>query len=198
MNKSYTNQKGFGMIMIVIIVAAVLALGAVGWFVLAREDSDESSSSTEATSEEAETADNASFSGSYFDALERGEALQCQWRVPEDLAGEYQVGEGQFYTDGESRGYTEATFETDGVSTTAYAIFDSEYVYSWFNLPGVGTTGTKFPMTQLESDYNEMSETEQQQAIDIRADYSFDCEPWTVDESILTPPTDVTFTEITP
>lgn len=188
MEKSYSSQKGFGMIMIVIIVTAVLVLATVVWFLLARDDSS------------SDSAQNTLFSGSYFAVLDRGEALQCMWQVPENTAGEHQAGQGELYTDGNSRGYSTAAFEAQGGTTAVFAVFEPEYVYTWFATPGSNNiVGTKIPVNQLESAYQNMSGDEQQQAVDIRAnDYSFECEPWEVDESLLTPPSDVNFTEITP
>lgn len=195
MKKSPSDQSGFaGMLLVLIIVIILAIIGGVGWYIYTRDE--EPMGSTDISETESEEASDLSFSGDYFDAIGRGSPLQCTWRAGKEAGGEQQVGEGTFYTDGKNRGYSEATFQHDGTSVPAYAIFDAEYVYTWMQIPGAGTSGTRMSRAAIETAGDDLPEAEQQQALDIRASYSFDCESWTVDESLFTPPADVTFQDV--
>lgn len=195
------NQRGIAPAVLAAIIAGVILL-AGGTFLLFAGNSDQSSNS-----ETAETANTpgseqlsdspGDFTGSYFDAIGRGDPVQCKWRVPEELAGEFQVGEGDFYTDGVSRGRSDATFQNNGANFAAHSILTSDAVYNWTELPGgSGSVGFKLPRADLEAASDDLSPQEQQQAQEIRAQYSFNCQPWTVDESKFELPAGVTFSEV--
>lgn len=182
--------------MVLAVVAVLVIAGTVGWFVVARDSGEDRGAAGALT--EAGEVDEATFTGTYLDVLERGNSLQCQWRLPEDAADGFQVGHGRLYTDGKNRGYTEAVFEIQGETTAGYAVIGPEYIYSWMDVPGMGFSGVRIPASQAEADFGDLPAAEQQQALDFRANYDFDCQPWTVNESLLAPPEDVSFTDINP
>jgi hypothetical protein len=192
------NQKGFAPIVIILVVIAAVIVGAGAFLYTSRDDSEDATLSDTPTATETETHDEAgSFSGSYFSAIEKGEALECTWRVPEELASEFQVGEGQFYTDGKSRGRAEASFKNNDAVFTTHSVFNQDAIYNWTELPESGpTVGFKISQESLKQMDSELSAEERQQAEQIRAEYQFDCEPWNVDEAKFKLPAGVSFTEI--
>lgn len=198
MKRLTENEKGLAPLAVALVVAGLIVIGGGGWYLFVRDDGEPTTSETtaETSTEVSMKSDDSSFEGTYFDAIGRGNPLECDWRLPEELASEFQVGQGKFYTDGVSRGYSTGTFENQGATVTANSIFNNEGVSYWTELPGGANIGFKITKAVLEAQGASQTEAEKQQGREFRANYSFTCQPWTVEEEKLTVPADITFRDI--
>lgn len=189
------DETGIAPLVVAIIITLVLAIGGSAWYFGLREGGRTSTSESSTSDATAPASEDLSFSGGYFDAIGRGRALECNWRAPEDSVGQMQAGQGKLYTDGNSRGRSEAAFEINGATTGAYAIFTKDTVYNWAQLPSGTAIGTKISRSALEASGESLTEEQRRQGAAFSAKYNFDCKPWTVDEAKFTPPEDVEFRE---
>ena len=196
------NQKGIATVLLVAIVAGVLLVGGGAAFMLLRSDesatesaSTESGESSE-TSMLAEPAGARELSGSYFDVVAAGNPVQCSWRAPEELASQYQIGEGQMYTDGVNKAYVTGSFDVDGTEAISNTLIDEEFLYVWTEIPGFGKNGSKIARAEAEAADEDLTDEERQQAEAYQAEYSFNCQPWTVDEAVFELPGDITFADL--
>ncbi len=187
--------------LIILSLLALIGGGIAVWFFYdsSRATSDPATSSestkvetdfpTEPTDES--SGDSSLFSGTFGEALTRGQALTCSWLASEETAGSIQEGRGTFYTDGVSRGRSEATFIIDGSPVPTEGLFIDNNVYYWQTVGGT-TLGFKLPETTFDGT-SSLTPEEQASAIDIRSRYDFDCSPWTVDNSMFELPDGVEF-----
>lgn len=195
------KQQGIATSLLVLIVALVIAVGVGGyWYLRPLDDMSAGSESAPDSSvaiKEPHSSDisDASFSGGYFDAMDKGTPLSCSFRLPKE-ASDFQVGDGKFYTDGVNRGYSTGQFNIDGSTITAQAIFTADIIYSWTQLPGGQSVGFKTDLREAQAEFDSLSDTQRNDAYDYRAQYDFDCQSWVVDESFFEPPNDVDFNAI--
>lgn len=179
------NQAGAAPILIVIIIVVILAVGVVGWYVFTRNNDNKSDGNQ--TEEPQSTA----IEGDMFKAASQGQALECDWTLNYD--GPAEITEGKFYTDG-TNGRSEASYEYDEQNYQAFAIINEDRTYHWSEpsrsakIQGISDVRSKYEAREPKYDVLENAVD-----VDFNADYKFTCIPWTVDESIFTPPTDLQF-----
>lgn len=191
MKHNLKNQAGVAPVIIVIIIVAVLAIGAAGWYVFSR-NSDDSASTNGNGNGEAEITEK-TIEGSYFDAIAAGDPIECDWSL--DYQGEALVTNGKFYTDGSDRGRSEATYQDDGQTAQSYTIIDNNYIYNWIVSQG-SAFGSRVDRSNVEGEAVNEDLFRASPSVDLNADYNFECQSWTVDENLLTPPSDVEFAEL--
>lgn len=178
------KQAGMSPIIVVIIIVAVLAIGAVGWYVFARNSGDSSSNGGNGKEQAAV------MEGTFFDAVNQGDPLQCDWELNYD--GPAELTRGKFYTDG-INGRSEASYEHDGQTYQALAIITEDRTYHW-SLPASGDIeGISDQRAAYEAREPKYDTFETSVDVDFNADYIFTCEPWAVDESVFVPPGDMKF-----
>lgn len=187
MNQNRIKQSGAGAIVIIVAVIVVIGVIALLWWAFARSNETTDNDQTQ------ETTEPLTITGTYFDAVSNGRALQCDWTV--DYEGEVMVPKGTLYTDGANRGLSEATTVGANPKQT-YTLVDEQHVYNWV-VGGSSTLATKVDRGNVENLPFDEALIDDSQSIDLNAPYIFDCEAWTVDESKLTPPSDVQFVDLT-
>ncbi len=115
-----------------------------------------------------------------------GTALKCTYGIAQDgVTGVSYIANGKVRTDAEVHGRTTETFSS---------IMDSEYIYTWGSaLP----EGMKMKISDMEAMGSAKTSGGQvgQQGPDLDTSYDYNCDPWTVDARVLTPPSNVTFTD---
>lgn len=189
MNNNLKNQAGVAPMIIVVIIVAILAIGAAGWYVFSRNNDDSANTNDNNTTEITEQ----NIEGSYFDVIATGSPMECNWDLNYD--GEALVTNGKLYTDGSNRGRSEATYQDDGQSAQSYTLIDANYVYNWV-VSGGSAFGSRIDRANVEGGEVNEALFKASPSVDLNADYKFDCKSWTVDENLLTPPSDVNFTEL--
>jgi hypothetical protein len=193
------DEKGFSVLAVALILVLLLAVGGGVWYYGMRDDGSESARTGSGETSSETAASDMRFAGSYFDAIGRGQPLECDWRVPEDSLGPNQAGEGKLYTDGSNRGRSEAAFIVSDRPTNTYAIIIDDNIYQWTDIGGQ-SVGIIISKAAAEASAGSLSEEDRQQGTAYAVKYSFDCQPWTVDESKFVLPEGVEFSEapITP
>jgi len=182
------KQSGIAPILIVLIIVAVLAIGAVGWYVFTRNN-DDTSGDNNGDNTEVQTT---TIEGTMFDAINQGQALECDWKLNYD--GQAQLTEGKFYTDGLTNGRAESSYEYEGQTYETIAVINEDRTYHW----SVPTRGEKIQgISDVRSKY-EAREPDYRNAdnsadVVLNFDYNFTCKPWTVDDSVFVAPGDLQF-----
>ncbi len=82
---------------------------------------------------------------------------------------------------------------------TGSMIFDSEYMYSWTsNMPqGVKMAVTDALQEDIEEEIESSQQEDYQQQFDPNQEVEYNCSNWNVDNSVFTPPSDITFIDMT-
>jgi hypothetical protein len=130
----------------------------------------------------AETAQAGKFTGSVAELTKRGGS----WKCTVDAATAQSISAGVTYVSGNKVRADFTTLVQGYGSVESHMIADGESVYSWSSMmpqgikttmmaQGVGGTATSG------------------QGGDANQSYSYDCQPWTSDASLLVPPANVTF-----
>lgn len=179
------NQAGAAPILIVIIIVTLLAIGGVVWYVVTRNSDD---NTNDGQNDQTQTT---TIEGDMFKAASQGQALECDWAL--DYDGPAEITSGKFYTDG-TNGRSEATYEYDGQSYQALAVINEDRTYHWSEpVRGTKIQGISDVRAKYEAREPKYDLLEDAVDVDFNAAYTFTCTPWTVDESIFTPPTDLQF-----
>lgn len=185
MKSKFEKQAGASPILIVIIIVVTLAIGAVGWYVFTR-DSDDNSDNNQTEEQQATVIE-----GDMFKAASQGQALECDWELNYDEPA--QLTEGKFYTDGVN-GRSEASYEYEDQTYQAIAIINEDRTYHWSEpIRGTKVQGISDDRAEYEAREPKYDLLDTSIDVNFNVDYIFTCQPWTVDESIFTPPTDVKF-----
>ncbi len=191
------DKKGFTSIVIILVILAIVALGGSILFINTKKPNLEESTATEmiVTNDETETDSDLSFSGTYFDTIEKGSPLECDWSAPEGF-GPNQIGQGKLYTDGNGNGRTEAVFSVANANANTYAIFMNETVYQWTELPSGQKIGIKITKEDAQASEDNLTDEEKEQGKQYASQYSFSCKPWAIDTTMFELPDDVEFSEV--
>ena len=130
---------------------------------------------------QAETAEAGKFTGSIAELATRGGS----WKCTVDSTTTHVVSSGVAYvSDGKVRG--DFTTSVSGYGNLESHMFaDGTDVYTWSS---VAPQGMKMKMTALSTDNVHLGYGAQ-----ANESFSYDCQPWVADVSLLTPPASVTF-----
>lgn len=181
----FENQAGFAPIFLILIIIAVLALGIALWWVFT-QNSGNNSDTTGGGEEQATVID-----GTMFDAISQGSPLECDWKLNYD--GPAQLTQGKFYTDGINNGRSETSYEYEGTTYQALAIINEDRTYHWSPGRGEKIQGISDDRAEYEAREPKYDLLDTSIDVDLNADYTFTCLPWTVDESIFIAPGDLKF-----
>ena len=127
-----------------------------------------------------------SFPTSLKELLTAGIPQKCTFK---DLIDEVNTEGTTYVASGKMRGDFSTTIE--GKTTTGHTVYDGTTSYVWMD---GNSTGFK-----MDIDPNETtsSESETQQGLDLNKTIDYNCSAWLPDQSLFTPPDDVTFTAFT-
>lgn len=179
------DQTGAAPILIVIIIVVLLAIGGVLWYVVTRNND---ATDDQANQEQQTT----TIEGTMFDVVHNGQALECDWKLNYD--GEAFLTSGKFYTDGATNGRAQTVYEYDKQTYDTIAIINEDRTYHWsIPLRGEKIQGISDITSKYEARDPDYRNADNSADVILNYDYTFTCKPWTVDETVFTPPNDVKF-----
>lgn len=152
----------------------------------------ESSVETEATESEKESLTGF---GSFASLLSMGRNITCEYTYQDEEGG---TGSGTGYFAGERmRVDSVMTMAEDGSVYNSHIINDGETMYTWTETAD-GTFATMMPVTETEIDEPMSYEETEDSSADFSAgqEVTYDCDSWSVDNSVFVPPSDVEFTDM--
>lgn len=176
-------------------VVAVIALGGLGYF-LTQDDSEDQATSTSNQESNNETAQNEETEhnqqqGNLFSVAGGGKAQQCDM----SYSGANGTGNGKMFTDGKGRGLMTLSLTTEkGNSGQSNTLVTSDKVYSWTATGSGQTIGFVFNKATYTANSNTGSSSSS--SADPNQTFDMDCHDWTVEESKLSVPGNVTFTSL--
>ncbi len=138
------------------------------------------------------------FVGSFKDLLGKNDSLKCTIKS----TGENLVDSGVYYIDGSTQKMradikTEISEEGKKTIVNSSVIYDKNTMYSWGDTQAEGIKFTMDP-EQLNKDTSQIPNTPDSEGeiIDMDSDMNLDCQKWTVDNSLFTPPSTVKFIDM--
>lgn len=170
----------------VVVAIAAAAVYAYMSFSPGNANAPENTTSEESTASDSASTESENITGSIGDLLSRIGSWRCTFESSTDVAnssGEVLVSNQRL------RGNFMSEVTVVNQTVESHMIQDDGYVYVWTSLSPQGyktktASGTADGSTQFSG-----------QGVDIHQQYSYNCLPWTVDESVFTLPSGVTFIE---
>ena len=165
------------------VVAVVVIAGGAGAYVML--SGDDQANSEQAALVSSETKGATAEQASIEELLTRNASLKCSYNVRDGES----TNTGTAYFSGGKNMYGEFTNTTTDTSMTAYVIRNADTQYVW----------QKDAKTGYKADVSAFTKEKQQQMsqqFDPSQKYKFACVDWDTDESRFTPPSTVTFTDI--
>lgn len=175
------NQK---QIIIGIVVIALLLLGVGGFFLYSQNNKPQDQATN--TESSATTSQEAGVMNSFIDLVTSGTTTQCTFNT---AAGEGGSSNGTVYISGENMRGNFTTTTKDGKASQMYMIRNGDKYYMW---GGELPSGIKMTL-----DINEFkTNTQASQYVDLNTKADYKCNPWTVDLSKFTPPSNIKFEDL--
>jgi hypothetical protein len=171
----------------VLAIIAVLVLAGLGFGVysLTRNNSQNNNDNQNEQSEN---------SGSLSDFFAQGSDYNCTYSTSNDNEN---VSEAKVYiSDGGEQYYAEVDYQQNDKDLTSYMIKDGDVAYTWVS---GSDSGYKYSLdADSETSYTPDSDEfgNQNASLESAFGYEYDCDPWTVDNSKFTPPSDIEFTDV--
>jgi len=169
------------------LLAAVVVLGG-GYYYVQNSGGASSDDSMGADSTQTESG---SFSGSFSDLSKRGGNWKCTIDAEANTGAGSVVSSGTVYVGG-NKVRADFTSNVPSVgSVETHMIADGTDVYSWSSMMPSG-----FKMKQTEGEMGTGPGATSGQGVDANQSYAYDCDPWTGDQSVFAPPSNISFTSI--
>ena len=180
--------------LISVIVAVLIIAGIAGFVVYNNNKDDNSKSNASSTSltSSAQKSTQTSTSGSIFSLAEAGKAQKCTFTY----TGTSGTGTGTMYSNGKGGGLmTLAVTTSEGKTLTSNTLLSGDKVYSWTTTNGqtIGFVADKSIYTTPKSTATTTQPSSVTQDSEASKSYKVKCVGWSVDQAMLTPPTNVTF-----
>lgn len=168
------------MMIIGAVVVAILVAASAAYLVMS---SNKSAGDDSMMSEEKMSEDSMMSKSSIKGLLGTGKNVTCTIKYSENSSA------GTIYVAGERM---RGDFTTAGVSEESHMINDGEYSWVW-----TGSQGFKSKIDDTKMDASPAPASGDSKEVDLNKEVDMDCSSWSVDESMLTPPADVKFTDAT-
>lgn len=185
---------------VIAIVVGVLVLVGGGAYLMTQDKDDKTNSQNSQTeqgnqesnpAEETIDSNTAEVTGNLQSLRNGGKAQRCEMNYSDDSGS----GTGIMYTDGEGRGRIQLTVVTEkGNTGESNTLVTDEKVYSWTKTDG-GSFGFITDASTVQSGATGSPSTSNAQT--AGKDFKLKCSSWTVDEAVLSVPTNVNFSAIT-
>lgn len=158
---------------------------------------DQSENLNQADQQMAQNGQDLDLTGDFLDLVAQGDAVMCTWNSTEvdgmDISGTAYVA------DQKMRAETTMINREDNSQIMANSIIDGQTIYSWTDNSNQGTMMDLSRIEEMSEEFDQAEDAESNPDVEslqtLQQDYQFNCQPWTVDQSMLTPPTDVEFTD---
>ncbi len=180
---------------LLLIGLAVLLIGAGAFFFLRpRSVSNQQPGNVGQVAVKQPDTTNGSITGKIEDLFAQNKPLSCSFSQSNDNS----KSNGTIYVaDNKIRGNFTTTIEGQP-PIESFIIQDSQYFYSWTLTP---PQGTKIKIDKLTE---QTDQTETGQPNEASTDFNnleqqnitYDCQPWTIDQSVFSPPEDINFTDL--
>jgi len=168
---------------IIIAVALIIIIAAGAYLVLGKKSQAPQTSSTN-TATEQKTEDSGSVKSSIKSLLAGGKNVSCTVKYPTAQ----ESTEGTIYVSGKKMS-GDFKMMVEGKSVENHMITDETYSYSWSSM---APQGVKMKIDQEQN--SNASPTSGQ--VDVNSEVDMKCSPWGVDNSKFTPPTNITFMDL--
>jgi len=191
---------------ILLIIIAVVLLGGGVWYFYNGNNSSSNQATTQTNNSKSESSDGdlaktesesepLSGIGSLASVLGFGNKVRCNF----SSADNDHESTGVFYTDGE-RLRVEMTATSPEGSFNSNMINDGEFIYTWGDTPE-GMMAIKMVNPETSETDTTVHDTaspspDSNSYVDVDEEVSYDCDRWTVDNSVFTPPSDVEFMDM--
>lgn len=179
-------------ILVSVVLLAVLALAGCGKKPTEMPIEIPADESQPIPQEQAADEDGSFLSGTIEDLLKIGKDLQCESQYSENgytSQAKTYISNNKFRTDAE-------VVVQEGQKMTTHSIIDGDWIYVWNDQ---SSNGTKMKLEEVKNQ-QQPAETEGDpataQSANINQKVDFDCSSWDVDESLLTPPSEINFSDI--
>lgn len=170
-------------VLIAIVVIVILLLGGGAYIMSTKNKTVTPSTSNTTTKQEATK----SGLNSLKNLLASGVPQKCTYK---DSSNNVSIEGTTYISGGKVRGDFSSVAE--GKTNTGHSIYDGKTSYIWSD---ESTTGFKMNIDPNASNATSSSETNSQQGVDMNKSIDYSCSPWLPDQSLFTPPTNITFTE---
>jgi len=131
--------------------------------------------------------------GSFLDIIKLGKSVKCTYTTTNESG----TNSGQTYVSG-SKSRTDFTLTTkDGTTTDSYSISDGEWVYIWTSTEEQGSKMKIADIQKRAASSSVPSTTSSTDENDLTQPVDYKCSPWVPDNSKFTPPSNITFTDLT-
>lgn len=175
-----------------ILIGLLVAVGGGGYLLMNKDSATDKNNET-ATNTNAETpkeSEGTEIQGNLQTLRSDGKARECTLAYSDSNGS----GNGKMYTDGKGRGRIIIDLVTErGNAGQSNTLTDGDKTYSWTTTAG-GSFGFVFDTSTIQTK-NTGSPTTSSTAA-AGKDFSLKCKDWSVDEAVLTVPTDVKFTTL--
>lgn len=177
-----------------VIIAIVVALAVIGGgaFIITNNGNDENGSqASTASSDSPKQGDDAAEISTIKELVSRNKDVTCTFSGTEQDGAK---NSGTVYV---SKGRMNGDFILEPAGKPvqkSHIIQDGTYQYVWIDGK---SEGTKIKLSAMESLVDEEKAKQQaQQPVDQDKKFDFSCSDWNVDESVFTPPSNVTFSDL--
>lgn len=173
------------------ILLIVLLLGG-GYMLMNRDDNDSQNTQNQTpqtTETQAQQQSNAQTEGTLDQLTSGGNARQCDI----SYSGEKGQANGTIYTDGKGRARVKVNAKTEeGKDSEVNTLVTKQKAYLWFTSDGK-SMGFSFDVSAFK-DSSSDSSIKSYGGLGPNDKFSMNCQDWSVDEALLTPPKNVDFT----
>lgn len=182
-------------ILVLFFSLAVLALSGCGQKTSEKPADIPTDQAEQAQQEQAGNESGNSISGTIKDLLGMGKSMKCESQYSENGY----TAKATTYVSGKKSRTDSETTNDSGQKMANHSIIDGDWVYIWNDQ---SNKGTKMKLEEIENQQQPGQQTAEEEApateqmTDINEKVDFDCSSWNANESLLTPPSDITFTDI--
>ncbi|MCA9365866.1 hypothetical protein KC723_03140 [Candidatus Kaiserbacteria bacterium] len=183
---------------IIILCLAILVIGIAIWYFISGKNSpsaeltnDNSSAiDSEMSENNQDKMEAPSGLGSLASLIGLGQNITCDYSFSDE--GNSGSGTGYFAKD---KMRVDSTMQTDGQTYDSHMINDGEYTYVWTTTSDQ-PFAMKMPVEEFEQDSPLIEEDSQQTQVSMDQQVEYDCNSWSVDQSVFVPPADIEFTDM--
>lgn len=181
-----------------IIIGIVVVGAGVTYFVVKKSKPNQQSVSNHSTQAQTQqpSSNESRTNSNLFALAESGKSQKCTF----SYSGENGNSNGTVYSDGNKRGLMKMNIATkQGNSGESNTLFLNNKIYTW-TISNGNTFGMVFDRDTLETQKQQPTTPStlpsNQSAEQISHSYDMDCQPWSVDETMLTVPTNINFSSM--
>jgi hypothetical protein len=174
-------MKNKSLVIAAVIVLLILLLGAAGFMMMGKKGV----SAPKVTTENSKTTQPQQTAKSLLDLVRAGQNVRCTFKSTVENGS----SDGTVYVSGQNvRGDFTVTLDNKPQQTSMIRKGDTTYVWG-----GILTEGIKMTLSLDQVSGNNQAS----KYVDPNQKVDYSCSPWSVDQSLFTPPTNITFRDMT-